>query len=59
VAFCFYEVLRIDYAAMKKHLRLLCLLFIGRLFVTSPLAAQDLLINNVRIIVGTGAVIDR
>src|SRR5689334_19822665 len=57
VLFCY--VLRIDYTAMKTSLLLLSLLIVSSIFVTSPLAAQDLVINNVRIIVGTGPVIDQ
>jgi imidazolonepropionase-like amidohydrolase len=44
---------------MKTSLLLLSLLIVSSIFITSPLAAQDLVINNVRIIVGTGPVIDQ
>ncbi len=44
---------------MKKLLALVCFLVIGGLGNATPAAAQDLVINNARIIVGNGIVIDK
>src|SRR5262245_61536797 len=44
---------------MKTPVCLLSFVFVSLLLVPSTLAGQDLVINNVRIIVGTGLVIEQ